>query len=63
VKKKEEELIRLLAAREGKKKKLDIAQIREVFGIMCDLYYEDPWVSRILWKRGYYRALARRKGK
>ena len=35
-------LAKEVARREGKKKQVDIAQIKEILGVLCDIFWEHP---------------------
>ncbi len=50
-------------SREGGKRNLNIAQINEVVGIMCDLSIEHPESIATLVLHGQYRSTLRDKGK
>jgi hypothetical protein len=64
-----ETLVKKICRAEGKKKQVSIAQIREIVGIISDIYWKkwqfnDGWkVAAPLFMNGQKRAKARAKGK
>lgn len=50
-----EEIAKEIAKREGKKKSVNITQIREILSIVADLTYENGDVTDTLWNLGMER--------
>ena len=57
------DIARLIAAREGKKKSVNIAQIKEILGIMCDIVFEQPTAILRMVECGERRKSAKSKAK
>lgn len=52
-------VVRQVVGREGKKKSVNIAQVREIVSIMSDMLYRDSEVISILIQNGKRRAKVR----
>lgn len=50
-----------IAKREGKKSQAHIGDIREILGIISDMFYADPMLLRTFYRAGFKRSKGKKK--